>query len=678
MKMLKKFMGGGMNKKYQEGGVPRKKKTLPQEGAEMPKTNPRKEPGTVQADFMRPRKPQEGVETIRRKPQEGVTQADFPRKGKMKKMRKLKMMTFQEAFEKAKKEGKKTFMFKGQKYATKIDKKQDTVQGKEAMYDPAKNTPKEGGTTPEPKDSRPKPDKMPKPVEPDTPNGKMKSTLTDTEDKDSPKAAMGMMTKKYEEGGVPKKEDEEEKSSSEEGTKSESSNESSNESSENKEKDEGSGNYRDKSDTPQVVRDKDIDRGRNKSTKSEESSDGDAEGQTTTRKRLTRDERFKLRQQRKQDRMERRNARRQARLERRGARKEARQYRRTMRRKAAQERRKARGLKFTGGRAISPRRFYKNLLDKIGAEPVLGRGRLKDFDEFRGSRTTPPVVREYNVGGITQHGKDMDMSAADRAYYNRQQRKMERKRDKAFKASMEGDSEKATRKNRKYRKAAVNKATTFNESRNMKDGGMSKRYMGGGMNKEYMGGGMSKRYMGGGSLDHKVGMAKIRAKMEKGGMSKSYEDGGKMLKPVPANNKGLKKLPKKVRNKMGFMQDGGKISTGKVDKFLDDKFNRKSTRSGMASRPGEARGMSKEMAKYMKDMAEREAQASKIKGKKKPSKTQMKRLLKSTSGRAALRRMGYLGLALSLYDVSKRVAPATKPALKKRAKSGNPNMGRKI
>jgi len=31
------------------------------------------------------------------------------------------------------------------------------------------------------------------------------------------------------------------------------------------------------------------------------------------------------------------------------------------------------------------------------------------------------------------------------------------------------------------------------------------------------------------------------------------------LKPVPAKNKGLKKLPKKVRNKMGFMKKGGKV-----------------------------------------------------------------------------------------------------------------------
>jgi hypothetical protein len=31
------------------------------------------------------------------------------------------------------------------------------------------------------------------------------------------------------------------------------------------------------------------------------------------------------------------------------------------------------------------------------------------------------------------------------------------------------------------------------------------------------------------------------------------------LKPVPARNKGLKKLPKKVRNKMGFMKKGGRV-----------------------------------------------------------------------------------------------------------------------
>ena len=33
----------------------------------------------------------------------------------------------------------------------------------------------------------------------------------------------------------------------------------------------------------------------------------------------------------------------------------------------------------------------------------------------------------------------------------------------------------------------------------------------------------------------------------------------KKLKPVPPKNKGLKKLPTKIRNKMGYMKKGGKV-----------------------------------------------------------------------------------------------------------------------
>ena len=35
---------------------------------------------------------------------------------------------------------------------------------------------------------------------------------------------------------------------------------------------------------------------------------------------------------------------------------------------------------------------------------------------------------------------------------------------------------------------------------------------------------------------------------------------GGSLKSVPAGNKGLKKLPTEVRNKMGFMKKGGKVN----------------------------------------------------------------------------------------------------------------------
>ncbi len=54
---------------------------------------------------------------------------------------------------------------------------------------------------------------------------------------------------------------------------------------------------------------------------------------------------------------------------------------------------------------------------------------------------------------------------------------------------------------------------------------------------------MRKKMMGG-------GMMMQRPMMKKGGS----------LKAVPADKKGLKKLPTKVRNKMGFMKKGGKVN----------------------------------------------------------------------------------------------------------------------
>lgn len=47
--------------------------------------------------------------------------------------------------------------------------------------------------------------------------------------------------------------------------------------------------------------------------------------------------------------------------------------------------------------------------------------------------------------------------------------------------------------------------------------------------------------------------------MQPAGMSMNMAEGGKAsLKPVPEDNKGLGKLPKPVRNKMGYMMYGGK------------------------------------------------------------------------------------------------------------------------
>ena len=69
----------------------------------------------------------------------------------------------------------------------------------------------------------------------------------------------------------------------------------------------------------------------------------------------------------------------------------------------------------------------------------------------------------------------------------------------------------------------------------------------------------------------KIAEAKGKAKMADGGMARgkgnkmyqhNYATGGSVtdhLQPVPAGNKGLSKLPKDVRNKMGYMKRGGVV-----------------------------------------------------------------------------------------------------------------------
>ena len=48
---------------------------------------------------------------------------------------------------------------------------------------------------------------------------------------------------------------------------------------------------------------------------------------------------------------------------------------------------------------------------------------------------------------------------------------------------------------------------------------------------------------------------------------KSYAKGGE-LKPIPKGNKGLPHLPKEVRNKMGYMKEGGEVGENKLDKIV--------------------------------------------------------------------------------------------------------------
>lgn len=96
---------------------------------------------------------------------------------------------------------------------------------------------------------------------------------------------------------------------------------------------------------------------------------------------------------------------------------------------------------------------------------------------------------------------------------------------------------------------------------------MRKKMMGGGMMMQrpmYKSGGKIKKpkvkkiIAGGvGKAKDYPGIKKIMEMNKEG--RKKFKMGGS-LKSVPAGNKGLKKLPTEVRNKMGFMKKGGKVN----------------------------------------------------------------------------------------------------------------------
>lgn len=523
-------------------------------------------------------------------------------------------------------------------------------------------------------------------------------------------------------------------------------------------KEEKRGNYRGGSDTPQVMRDKNINRNRgNRTNNDSDDSSTDSPTRPARKPRLTREERFDLRQKRKDERLERRLEKKRQKENRRKYRKESRQYRRTMRRKGRQERRESRGMQYSGGRRISPRRWYKNLRDKLGLDVRQGSGGLKNYDDFRTSRTQMPV-RQYKGGGMPmaegavdsayKHGgmlkkpnnkglKKLPRSVRNKMGYMQDGGKTPTKetgRKNWMQKAKERMGVKYERFKEKGRQKPYTKAQWYNEGygsfpkqrsapgykemrrmeikkKNNPDKFTEEDQMYLDYAKSMVNKGDKKSYD-----VYRDYNKKIQDKSQKAYDQKKESFRQEDIKDRENRKKDSEKVKQKTTRTMPMkMKDGGKapltqdeinkkrqfgkydknsrfrsvdkfgrktasktITDAEVEKFLDDKYNRRSTSSGKASRPHDPRGASKEMSKYEKDMAKRKSEVSKVKGQKKPTKPQMKKMLRTTTGRTLLRRMGYLGLALSLYDVSKKVAPATKPALKKRAKSGNPNMGRKI
>ena len=58
--------------------------------------------------------------------------------------------------------------------------------------------------------------------------------------------------------------------------------------------------------------------------------------------------------------------------------------------------------------------------------------------------------------------------------------------------------------------------------------------------------------------------SEMKAAPSKKASEQQIPEKNKGLKPIPPENKGLKKLPRRVRNKMGYMKDGGKAKVSKL------------------------------------------------------------------------------------------------------------------
>jgi hypothetical protein len=71
--------------------------------------------------------------------------------------------------------------------------------------------------------------------------------------------------------------------------------------------------------------------------------------------------------------------------------------------------------------------------------------------------------------------------------------------------------------------------------------------------------------------------------LKEGGMMRNYAGGGK-LKQVPQGNRGLAKLPEAVRNKMGYMMQGGMMDDymggGMMDMYMYGGMAKKKKKSG--------------------------------------------------------------------------------------------------
>jgi hypothetical protein len=134
-----------------------------------------------------------------------------------------------------------------------------------------------------------------------------------------------------------------------------------------------------------------------------------------------------------------------------------------------------------------------------------------------------------------------------------------------------GSKVKKLSKNKKFKRDGVEFDKPLGPKGTFSTGNPPKRY-------EVAKGGRIKK-MDGGRAKGLIPEAQEKAKSMtvKSSKRRVKKMGGGSLKAVPADNKGLKKLPTEVRNKMGFMKKGGVVSDTKKKQFKANQAGQKAT-----------------------------------------------------------------------------------------------------
>ena len=202
----------------------------------------------------------------------------------------------------------------------------------------------------------------------------------------------------------------------------------------------------------------------------------------------------------------------------------------------------------TEGKKARKTREFKEESERLRKEALAKKPAAKPANRMgKGpSMLNPAEVKNRNTARFQAKSEALRKDALKKGAPEIKKAKFLAESERLKKAALAKDAA-ANKKENVTGKGGRNVGTGRNKKANvtreqLKDSGMTLRQYLNFMDKE--GKRPPKKAMGGGMMKSKM-------------KAKGYRAGGGPLKKTPEDNEGLKKLPKEVRNKMGFMSKGG-------------------------------------------------------------------------------------------------------------------------